>query len=130
MAECEWIILCDYAFAAQNGKLGMIGVFDLIGATSVPVTHNRASIAFSVLGEPGEQGTLKLKIIGPSGQIVAGIEQGYTLPESGSARGSYEMQNLTLPEFGRYAIEIDVGDIQPKTAWFSLRQRPSQRNSR
>jgi len=122
MAECEWIILCDYAFAGENGKLGIVGVFDVIGAVETPALHPRAAITFSLIGEPGEQGELKLKLIGPSGQVVIDVAQKYILPEAGSARGFFEILNLQLPELGRYAIEIDSGDIQPKTAWFSLKQ--------
>jgi hypothetical protein len=125
MADCDWIILCDYAFPAMHGKLCMVGIFDMIFATAVPAAHARAFIGFSLVGEPGEKGEAKLEIIGPTGQVVSSAKAAFTLPELGSAFGALEVQNLVLPEFGRYAIQIDLGESLPKQAWFTLQKTPT-----
>ena len=122
MADCDWIILCDYAFPAMHGKLCMIGVFDVILATKSPAKHPRLAIGFSVIGEPGETGTIKLEIIAPTAKVIAEAEANFTLPDAGSAQAHLEIPNLVLPEFGRYAIQIDLGDNLPKVAWFTLKQ--------
>jgi hypothetical protein len=125
MADCDWVILCDYAFPAAQGKLCMVGVFDLMFTPSPPHTHPRAFIAFSIIGEPGEHGEAKLEIIGPSGQVIVDAKVGFTLPDLGSAFGALEVQNLVLPECGRYAIQIDLKESLPKQAWFTLQQTAS-----
>jgi hypothetical protein len=125
MADCDWVILCDYAFPAMHGKLCLVGVFDLMFTPSPPHTHPRAFIAFSIVGEPGEKGEADLKIIGPSAQVIVAGKVGFTLPDLGSAFAAFEVQNLVLPEFGRYAIEIDFKESIPKQAWFTLQKTAS-----
>jgi len=123
MAECEWIVLCDHAFPDFRGKLCLIGIFDVINAAQVPAAHDRASVGFSIIGEPGERVQLKLDIIGPLGQtLTTATPPEFTLPDDGAARGQIEVRHLVLADWGRYAIQIDVGDGSPKTAWFTLRQ--------
>lgn len=123
MSDCEWVILCDYAFPAMHGKLCMIGIFDMMFTPVLPVTYPRVFIGFSLIGEPGEKGEAKLEIIGPTGQIVSSAKVSFTLPDIGSAFGGLEIQNLVLPEFGRYAIQIDLGESLPKQAWFTLMEQ-------
>jgi hypothetical protein len=122
MADCEWIILCDYAFQAVPGKLCLIGIFDTIFATKAPAAHPRAAVGFGLVGEPGESGEAKLEIIGTTGAIIAKTTAGFTLPDAGSAQGLIDIPQLVLPEFGRYAIQIDLGETIPKQAWFTLKQ--------
>src|SRR4051812_42703894 len=124
MADCDWVILCDYAFIAVPNKLSMIGVFDTIFSHEVPVTHQHAAVGFSIIGEPGETGQMKLEIIDPNGQPITQGGGNFTLPDSGSGYASLEFWNLVLPEFGRYAIQIDLGEHVPKVAWFTLKQVP------
>ena len=122
MADCDWIILCDYAFPAAHGKLCLIGIFDTVFASNAPAAHPRASIGFSIIGEPGESGDIKLEIIGPIGQTVANASGRFTLPDAGSASVHMDIANIPLPDFGRYAIQIDLGENLPKQAWFTLKQ--------
>ena len=123
MAESDWLVLCDLAFPDIRGKLCLIGVFDVIYAAQVPVTHQRAFVAFNVIGEPGEEIRLALKIIGPSGNVIVSTQINATLPDAGGAQAHVELRQMLLQEFGRHAIEVDLGDGVPKTTWFTLQQR-------
>lgn len=122
MAECDWIILSDYAFQAMHGKLCMIGVFDMIFAPNIPVGHPRIAIGFTMTGEPGESGDVKLEIISPTGKVIARARARFALPDTGSAHANFEIQNLVLSDFGRYAVQVDLGEGIPKVAWFTLKQ--------
>ena len=122
MAECDWIILCDYAFPALHGKLGLIGIFDTIYTKTVPIRHPRAAIGVAIIGEPGEKVQAKLEIISPTGKPLAKGQIGMTLPNQGSAFAHIDLQNLLLAEWGRHAIQLDFGDGVPKSAWFTLRK--------
>jgi|SRR5438093_9486014 len=124
MAECDWVLLCDYAFPDLRGKLCIIGVFDTIFAKDLPTRHERAAIAFSIIGEPGEALRIKLEIIGPSGKVIAKAHVEAMLPDAGGAQGHIEIRQLVLEEYGRHAIQIDTGDGVPKAAWFTLLQQP------
>lgn len=114
--------MCDYAFPAQHGKLCMVGIFDVIFVQDVPRTHPSAAIGFSIMGEPGEQVQMKLEIIGPSGAVLFTVEPDFVLPDAGNAFGHMPLPPLQLKEFGRYAIQIDVGSGAPKAAWFSVKE--------
>ena len=120
MAECDWIILCDYAFLAARNKVSLIGIFDTIYARELPIRHDRPHVAMSIVGEPGESVQAKLEIIGPSGQVVAGGRLEAVLPDSGSAQMSLQLPVLELSEWGRHAIQIDLGYQQVKSAWFTV----------
>jgi hypothetical protein len=106
----------------MHGKLCLIGVFDIIFSPNVPVRHPRIAIGFNLTGEPGESGPVKLEIIGPTGQVVARAEAQFALPDTGSAQANLELPGLVLPEFGRYAVQVDTGEGVPKVAWITLKQ--------
>jgi hypothetical protein len=120
MAECEWILLCDYAFVVMPGKVSAVGIFDTIFAHGVPTIHPQAFVVFNVLGEPGEHVAATLEIIGPTGKTLAKAEVKATLPDSGGAQTFVALKDLTLAEFGRHALQVDFGDGHPKSAWFTL----------
>jgi hypothetical protein len=123
MAECDWIILCDYAFPSMHGKLGLIGIFDTIYAKALPVTHPRAAIGFAIIGEPGERVQPKLEIISPMGKVLATAKLGsIELPNQGGAFAHVDLAGLKLSDWGRHAIQIDLGDDVSKSAWFTLRK--------
>jgi hypothetical protein len=122
MAECEWVLLCDYAFPDQRGKLCVVGIFDNIFSGSIPVQHDRAFLAFSIVGEPGEDVRAKITIISPTAKVIASFQLNAILPEAGSAQGHIEIRALPLTEWGRHAIEVEFGDGVPKAAWFTLQQ--------
>ena len=125
MADCESIILCDHAFRALPDKLCLIGIFDTIFTANIPTEHPKTAIGFTLVGEPGESGEAKLEIIGPTGAVLAKATVPFTLADAGSAQGLIEIPRLVLKEFGRYAIQIDLGETVPKQAWFTLKQLPT-----
>lgn len=119
MADCEWVILCDYAFSAEGGKLCLIGIFDKIHARAVPSTHLQAAIAFGLLGDEGEQVALRVQIVRPTGGVLVHIGGPATLGR-GVTRGNLPLHELVLPDFGNYAIEVYNGDVLLRTTTFSV----------
>jgi hypothetical protein len=120
MAECDWLLLCDYAFPDIRGKLCIIGVFDAIYAPKLPAKHERSVVAFNIIGEPGEKVPIRLEIVGPSGKSIAKAQLETTLPDAGGAQVHIQLSGLVLKEFGRHAILLDIGGGAPKEAWFTL----------
>lgn len=74
MAECDWAILCDYAFLDVGRKMCMIGVFDRVYAPAVPSALHQSSLAMRLLGEPNETVNFRVEIIRPNGGQLARIE--------------------------------------------------------
>ncbi|MEW6032817.1 MAG: hypothetical protein AB1645_08055 [Bacillota bacterium] len=110
MAECEWMHVCDYAMRDHVGKLSLIGLFDTLGAGSVPVTHSKCFLAFRLKGVPGEEVPIEVKLVGPDGKIVwtAANPQSKIGPR-GKAEHIFELQGMPFPEFGRYEFQLWVG---------------------
>jgi hypothetical protein len=130
MADCEWIVLCDYAFRGANGKMCLIGLFDTIYAPRLPALHDRAFVVASFIGEPGEAIDLTVEIIDPTGRVLVGpFTQKGVLPDAGSAQAQFELRGLELKEWGRHAIQVTPsGGSLPKQAWFSLTLLPPQKS--
>jgi hypothetical protein len=126
MAECEWAILCDYAFLDLNRKTCMIGVFDKIFASSVPSALHQSALAIKFSGAANETVNFKVQILRPigSGQL-ASLEGNVTLVETGTAEMQFNIVGLPLPDYGAYAFNVYSGDVLLKTITF-LVDRPPQ----
>jgi len=107
--------LCD---AATNdmGKLSMLGAFDTICATQMPVIHPQCTIALRMRFESIERGEHKVavtfvdldgkNIIPPAnGTISVNFPDGQ---RSGSANLILNIQRLKLEKYGEYSIDLAI----------------------
>lgn len=70
MLKLKDLHLCDYAFAAEGGKLCLIGIFDRVGVGSVPVAINPFHVV-AVFGSETEYVTeVELSILDPEDKAV------------------------------------------------------------
>lgn len=129
MADCEWVILCDYAFAADGGKLCLIGIFDRVNAAAVPATHPAAAIAFGIIGEANETIDLRIQVVRPTGGVLLTLGGPAQLATSGTTRGSLMLKDITLPDFGNYGIHVYNGEELLKTMTFSVTEVPGATRS-
>jgi hypothetical protein len=127
MADCEWVILCDYAFAAEGGKLCLVGIFDKIYTNAVPSTHAQAAVAFGLLGDDGETVTLRIQIVRPTGGVLVNVG-GPAKLGPGVTRGHIPLHQLVLPDFGNYAIEVYNGETLLRATTFAVEQRVPTRS--
>lgn len=124
MAECDWAILCDYAFLDSNKKQCVIGAFDRIIAPNVPVVLPRASVAVKILGNPHENVRFRLEVIRPSGTRLLGADGNALIAESGTADVQFNLVNTSLPDHGVYSINIYVNDELSKPVTFQVTATP------
>ncbi len=115
MAECEWAILCDYAFKDEGRKTCVIGIFDRIFTQAVPSQHHQASLVFKVLGDANEEVDFKIEISRPTGGMLAAIGGKFTIPRAGTVDLITNLQAVPLPDFGLYAFSIYLGNEPAKT---------------
>src|SRR5580692_3208366 len=108
MAECDWAILCDYAFLDSNRKQCLIGAFDRIFSPNVPSILPRASVALKILGNPNEQVQFRLEIIRPAGTQLLSADGNALIADSGTADVQFNLVNTSLPDHGVYSINIYV----------------------
>ena len=65
----EWLHVCDYAFRDEQGKVGMIGLFDTLASAKLPGRLPMFCVAFGVTDGVGEY-NMGLQVIAPSGKVV------------------------------------------------------------
>src|SRR5438034_10368180 len=108
MAECDWVILCDYAFLDQAGKMCLIGAFDRVFATGVPSALHQSSITMKLLGDPAETIEFKVEIIRPTGGVLASVGGTITMPDPGSKNIQFNIAGLPLPDYALYSVNVYV----------------------
>ena len=126
MAECDWAILCDYAFMDVGKKMCMIGVFDRVYATAVPSSLRQSSVSMKMLGNPGEKVEFRVEITRPTGGQLAGIQGEVVMPDTGSADVQFNLAGLPLPDYGPYSVNVFVNDELSRVSTFVVAQPPAQ----
>lgn len=126
MAECDWAILCDYAFQDINRKMCIIGAFDRIFTPSVPSVQHQAALAMKFVGQAGEKITFRIEAMRPSGGQLLRFEGNAQLGDTGTAEFQFNIVGLPIPDFGLYNFNIFVGDEPPKAVGFLVMQPPQQ----
>jgi hypothetical protein len=124
MAECDWAILCDYAFHDAGRKTCMIGVFDRVFTTNVPTVLLQAALAVKFLGSSGEQVNFRVEIIRPTGGQLATFGGSIVIAENGTVELQVRMAGLQLPDFGVYGLNIYAGETLIKNVSFQVGQPP------
>ncbi len=121
MAECDWAILCDYAFLDVSRKMCLIGTFDRVYAPSVPGGLHQAAIAMKLLGDPNQTANFRLEIMRPNqgGQLIT-AQGSAMLGDSGTADVQFNIAGLPLPDYGVYSINVYVDNEAPRTVSFQV----------
>ncbi len=123
MAECEWAVLCDYAFQDVGRKTCLIGIFDRIFAAAVPAQHHQSAFAFKITGDPNEEVTFKLEIARPAGGTLSSFGGKMKVPPSGTIDVIANLQGMPLPDFGPYSFTLYLGETPSKTIGLTVVQR-------
>jgi hypothetical protein len=120
MAECDWAILCDYAFLDVDRKTCIIGAFDRVFAAGVPGGLTRASIALKILGSPNEQANFRLEIVRPTGGQLLSAQGAAVIGDSSTADVQFHLVGVPLPDYGVYSVNIFVNDSPPRQISFQV----------
>ena len=127
----EAFILCDCA-TDQQGKLNILGAFDLVFARKVPVIHQACTIAARVRFSKLEEGTHKIKVnmIDADGNVAGPVfEQDITvkIPKSENSwvrNIILNVQGLRLASFGEYRIDFAIDDRHEASLPLRVREVP------
>ena len=118
--EIQIAVLCDAA-TDSNGKLNILGTFDTIYSTQLPVVHPQCSIAIRITFSKVEEGAhrVRLNFVDEDGKSVwpAPIEMSVdvAVPDETiflSRNFIVNIQKLTLEKEGLYSIDIAVDGRQ------------------
>lgn len=131
--KIEVFALCDAA-TEWMGKLNILGTFDTVYTSKVPAVHAVCAIAGRVRMERIEEGEheLRINVIDADGTAVVpalSAKMNAKLPPGVSSHAFnfiINMQQLRLPSFGAYAIDLAIDGRQEGSVPLFLRQRPAQ----
>ncbi len=126
MAECDWAILCDYAFLDVSRKICLIGVFDRIFTQAVPSVQHQSALAMKIVGQPGEHIAFRVEVVRPTGGQLVKFEGNVDLGDTGAAEVQFGIAGLPIPDFGLYSFNVFIGDELAKAVGFLVTQPPVQ----
>ncbi len=128
--KIEIFALCDAA-TGDFGKLGMLGAFDTIWTSKIPVVHPQCAIALRVRFERSERGEHKVVVhfIDSDGKSVIPAAQGVIAinfddeQSSGVANLILNIQGSRLEKFGEYSIDLAIDGQQKASVPLFVRER-------
>ena len=99
--EITTLVLADAANTTKEGKLNVLGIFNRIGPTSVPLVHPSMTLVMRFEYHPSEAGkhVFKLQVADADGRKVAEAGGEFQLPRP---RGS------SLPPNGQFVLPIQM----------------------
>lgn len=117
---CHWLHLTDHATLDARGKAILVGLFDRIFASHVPVAHPMCFVAFELGGPPKEQTKVRVQIQRPGGANLIDVGLDSRFHDTGRANFILSLPNLQLPDFGQYTILISAGPEVLQAQKFSV----------
>jgi hypothetical protein len=118
--KVEIFTLCDAATVDAAGKLNILGSFDRLNAKQAPVTHPQCALAMKLRFERVEEGVKSIRIAFMDADGASVMQTLNTTtqvqfgPNDSSATASLVLviQQLRLPKFGEYSIDLAVDSDQ------------------
>jgi hypothetical protein len=116
--KVEIFTLCDAATTDAAGKLNILGSFDRLNAKEAPVTHAQCALAIKLRFERLEEGQKRIRIAfvdSDGASVMPTVEtttqvQFQAADSSATASIVLNIQQLKLPKFGEYSIDLAVDD--------------------
>lgn len=107
--KSEFILLCDYAFIGEGGKLCIIGKFETVFVRDLPSNHPEMFIVAHFSGEPNSIHDMKLSITDPKGEEMIGEDAPtFKIQLSGYGTGNFmhRLFNFPINMVGDYVVSF------------------------
>ena len=124
MIRIPFAVIADSANVSREGKLNILGIFQNIGANTVPATHPQISLVLTFQAERGDANSehpIKIQMVGEDGEVIINIEANlkFSMPPSGEhsvlAHQIFQVANIPFTRFGTYDFNIFVNNEVRKT---------------
>lgn len=122
--DCDWMIACDSAYFDAEKKACLIGLFDGIGAKSVPATHPRMFVMLRMSGNPNEQAEVTVELVDPPGNTIATAKGTPILSPTGGAHIHVRFDQFPIRHFGVYSIKASIRGTLKRTTTLVVTQVP------
>ena len=115
--EIQVATLCDSA-SDYNGKLCVLGTFDTICSSGIPIIHSHCSLALRICFKPGDEGrhTVTVRFINDDGKpIMKTFSESIDIKLPNNAyfltrNLILNFQRLTFAATGQFSIDVSVDD--------------------
>lgn len=110
--KSEFILLCDYAFIGEGGKLCIIGKFETIFVRDLPSAHAEMFIVAHFAGTPNSVHDVRLQITDPAGKDMIGKDApSFKIQLSGYGTGNFmhRLFNFPINSAGDYTVSFIEG---------------------
>lgn len=102
--------MCDFAFISENGKPGLIGIFDMLGVKKVPAGHPQMFLFAQLAGEPGSEHKLTLQVEDPDGihikPVQGSVDIQVRLGSNGRGNVIHRFLNFPIQKTGVYKYSL------------------------
>jgi hypothetical protein len=135
--EVPLALLADYANVSSEGKLNVMGIFDIINSRRFPAIHAQMHLVFRVEANPAEAGStkkLEIKLMAEDGQALFSLQGELAIGAKGPAPLGEMLQSnhivglqaLRFEKPGAYQFAILINDDTKKTVSLKVRELPAE----
>ncbi|MFA5092357.1 MAG: hypothetical protein WC543_00170 [Candidatus Omnitrophota bacterium] len=127
-------VLADSSNISREGKLNILGIFDIIFARSFPLVHSSMQLVMRLeapYSEVGTQQNIRVRLLNADGTQI--LEVAGTVGLAGGTPGEdiisnhiLNLNNVVFPTSGRYAFHILINDTERQTVPLKIIQIQSQ----
>ena len=111
-------VLADYANITREGKLNILGIFDVIHAQDFPMNHPQMQLVMRFEADVAEEGKtkkLEIKLMDDDGKTLFVLNGGFTLGQgqAGEAMISNQILTINMMKFenpGNHEFKILIND--------------------
>lgn len=123
----SFAVLADYVNVTADGKLNIMGIFDVIRAPSFPVIHPTMRLVLRLQGSPSERGSIKsieIKMLDADGKQLLEIATTLSIPEAAPLNPDFpqiiELNGIPFMHPGAYSFSILVNGEEKATVPFTV----------
>ena len=132
--EVPLAVLADYSNISREGKLNILGIFNVIHARNFPAVHSTMQLVMKFEAEYHELDNpqkVRVKLVDEDGKMLVdiGAELQFNKPDSvRSVEGPNVLtfNNLAFSKAGEYIFHIYVNDTPKKEVHLQVRQIESK----
>jgi hypothetical protein len=126
-------VLADYANVSLEGKLNIMGIFDVLIAQSLPAHHPQMHLVARFQSEPAERGMTKVvsyKLLDADGRVLVSFDQPIIIAENAPAQADIPqiaaLNGLTFEKYGDYAFHILINQDTKERVHFRVIPPPTE----
>ncbi|HEX7587177.1 MAG TPA: hypothetical protein VF478_02585 [Anaerolineae bacterium] len=111
-------VLADCANVTADGKLNIMGVFNVIKAQQVPVAHSQMQLVLCLVPDPWEMNTtvpLEIQLVDADGRVLFGVKGEVAFGAAADGEQTTTnyllgLNNTVFDRFGSFDFKILVND--------------------